>query len=294
MPSGTLRAHSVRPIHNVPTERALLTLPRPRTPSSPAQRPARASKNPPLDFMVFVRSIAFPRSEVLRVIDFAQTSPSNISSPPVNLEQLGDEIAELAAHIHAATYRLLVLISEFDKREGWDASFKTCAHWLSWRTGIAMGSAREKVRVAHALERLPLLRAGMRNGELSYSKARALTRVANPENEEGLIDFAPHGTASHVEKIVRAWRRVDRLEDQLQEQERHRTRELSIFPDEDGMYLIRGRLDPEVGAVLMSALEAAGDALFGRSARFGGRVAPDGAGASDRQPPEQEPIGVTP
>ena len=132
----------------------------------------------------------------------------------------GDEIAELAAHIHAATYRLLVLIREFDQREGWNASFRTCAHWLSWRTGIALGSAREKVRVAHALERLPRLSAGMQSGELSYSKARALTRVATAENEEELIDFARHGTASHIEKIVRAWRRVDRLEDQWQERER--------------------------------------------------------------------------
>ena len=124
--------------------------------------------------------------------------------PPPDLERLGDEIAELAAHIHAATYRLLVLIRKFDQREGWDASFKTCAHWLSWRTGIAMGPARERVRVAHALGHLPGLSSRMRSGELSYSKARALTRVATPENEEELMEFARCGTASHVEKLVRA------------------------------------------------------------------------------------------
>ena len=189
--------------------------------------------------------------------------------PSAELVRLGDEIAELAAHIHAATYRLLVLIREFDQREGWDASFKTCAHWLSWRTGIAMGPAREKVRVAHALEHLPLLSGMMQSGELSYSKARALTRVATPETEEELVDFARHGTASHVEKLVRAWRRVDRLEEQWQERERHRTRSLTLWPDGDGMYELRGRLDPEVGVMLMRAIEAASDALYRRSAKCG-------------------------
>ncbi len=94
------------------------------------------------------------------MIDFAQSlSTAAVTPPPTTpvtpvphrsaeLVRLGDEIAELAAHIHAATYRLLVLIREFDQREGWGTGFKTCAHWLSWRTGIAMGPAREKVRVA--------------------------------------------------------------------------------------------------------------------------------------------------
>jgi hypothetical protein len=195
------------------------------------------------------------------MIDFAQSLPTSHT----DLERLGDEIAELAAHIHAATYRLLVLIGEFDQREGWDRSFKTCAHWLSWRTGIALGPSREKVRVAHALEHLPLLSRMMQSGELSYSKARALTRVATPENEEELIDFARVGTASHVEKLVRAWRRVDRLEEQWQERERHRTRSLTLWPDGDGMYELRGRLDPEVGALLMRAIEAATDSLYRRS-----------------------------
>jgi hypothetical protein len=71
--------------------------------------------------------------------------------------RLGDEIAELAAHLEAATARLLDLIREFDVREGWSNGFKSCAHWLSWRVGYAPGAAREHVRVARALGTLPLL-----------------------------------------------------------------------------------------------------------------------------------------
>ena len=94
-------------------------------------------------------------------------------APAVDLERLGDEIAELAAHLHAATYRLLVRLREFDEREGWTGGFASCAHWLSWRTGIAPGAAREKVRLARALADLPRLGAAMERGELSYSKVRA-------------------------------------------------------------------------------------------------------------------------
>ena len=182
-----------------------------------------------------------------------------------DLERLGDEIAELAAHLHAAVYRLLVLIREFDAREGWHSGFRTCAHWLSWRTGVDLGAAREKVRVARALEDLPQLSEGMRSGVLSYSKVRALTRVATAENEEELMGFALHGTASHVETLVRTWRRVDRLEERNEERERHRSRFLTVRPDLDGMYVVRGRLDPEVGALLQKAIEAAQEALYRRA-----------------------------
>ena len=124
---------------------------------------------------------------------------------------LGDTIAELAARIQAATYELLVMVRQFDERGGWNDGFASCAHWLNWRTGLAIGPAREKVRVARALADLPRLSAAMRRGAISYSKVRAITRVATPETEERLLDFARCATAAHVERLVRAWRRVDRI-----------------------------------------------------------------------------------
>jgi len=177
-------------------------------------------------------------------------------------EALGDEIARLAAHLHAATYQLLVLIRAFDEQEGWGGGFLSCAHWLSWRTGIGPGPAREKVRVARALATLPHLSRAMARGELSFSKVRALTRVASSENETELLELSRHATAAHIETLVRAWRRVDRLEDAESEAERHRSRHLWLYPDDDGSWVIRGRLDPEVGALLQKALEWAGEALY--------------------------------
>ena len=180
------------------------------------------------------------------------------------VDRLGDTIAELAARIQAATYELLVLIREFDERAGWNDGFngfRSCAHWLNWRTGLALGAAREKVRVARALAELPRLSAAMQRGDLSYSKVRALTRVATPANESELLDFARCATAAHVERLVRAWRRVDRVAEAADGKRRHERRHLETWVDDDGMVVIRGRLSPEVGAVVRCALEAAADRL---------------------------------
>ena len=184
------------------------------------------------------------------------------TTPPDNrraeLERLGDRIAELSARIQAATYELLVLIRDFDERTGWSGC-TSCAHWLSWRTGLAPGAAREHVRVARALGSLPKLSDAMRRGVISYSKVRAVTRVATPETEQALLDVALCGTAAHVEQIVRGWRRVDRTAEAAEDRRRHETRSLRTWVDDDGMVVVRGRLTPEVGAVLRRALEAACD-----------------------------------
>src|SRR5256712_3847012 len=118
-----------------------------------------------------------------------------------DLDRLGNEIAELSAHLDAATARLLHLIREFDVREGWNTGFRSCAAWLSWRVGLAPGAAREHVRVARALGTLPLLAQALARGELSYSKVRELTRVATPETEERLLAVGRARTTEPVERI---------------------------------------------------------------------------------------------
>src|SRR5213593_287554 len=180
------------------------------------------------------------------------------------LNRLGDEIAELSAHLDAATARLLDLIREFDARGGWNTGFRSCAAWLSWRVGLAPGAAREHVRVAHALGTLPLLSQSLARGELSYAKVRELTRVATPETEERLLAVGRAGTAEHVERIVRGWRRVDRKAEAQEAARQHAARALHVYQDEDGSVRIRGRLVPEVGVLLVKALEAARETLYQR------------------------------
>jgi hypothetical protein len=185
--------------------------------------------------------------------------------PVAETERLGNEIAELSAHLDAATSRLLDLIREFDARGGWNTGFTSCAHWLSWRVGMDLGAARQRVRVARTLGSLPRLSEALAHGELSYAKVRALTRIATRENEEQLLTIGKMGTACHVERIVRGWRRVDRLAEAREDAHRHKSRSLHVYQDEDGMVVIRGRLTPETGAVLMQALAAARETLYQRS-----------------------------
>src|SRR2546428_1264469 len=180
------------------------------------------------------------------------------------LDRLGDEIATLSAHLDAATARLLDLIRDFDARGGWGNGFKSCAHGLTGRIGLAPGAARERVRVARALAALPLLAGALARGELSYSKVRALTRVATPETEEQLLAVGRAGTAEHVERIVGGWRRVDRIAEARETKRQHASRALHVYQEEDGMVTIRGRLEPEVGALLVQALAAAREALYQR------------------------------
>ena len=185
------------------------------------------------------------------------------------LDRLGDEIAELSAHLDAATARLLDLIREFDARGGWNSGFSSCAAWLSWRVGLDPGAARERVRVARALGSLPRLAEALSRGELSYAKLRALTRVATPETEARLLAVGRAGTAAHVERIVRGWRRVDRKAEAREARQRHISRGLHIRHDENGMVVVTGRLEPEVGALLVQALAAARETLYQRGRRTG-------------------------
>src|SRR5437867_7590959 len=179
-----------------------------------------------------------------------------ISSPEVHathelvadLDRLGDQIAELSAHLDAATAQLLDLIREFDARDGWNTGFCSCAAWLSWRVGLDPGAARERVRVARALGSLPRLAHALACGELSYAKVRALTRVATPETEARLLGVGRAGTAAPVERIVRGWRCVDRRAETREAKHRHASRALHVYQDEYGMVGVRGRLEPGVGA----------------------------------------------
>ena len=172
--------------------------------------------------------------------------------------RLANEITKLSAYIYAATYRLLLLIREYDEKNYWhQPGLCSCAHWLNFQCGIGMNAAREKVRVAHALKDLPLISEGFRKGELSYSKVRAMTRVANSTNEDYLMKIAKHGTAHHVEKLVSLYRGCIRRQENEDAVKQHLNRELTVRYGEDGCIIINGRLPAEQGALIVKALELA-------------------------------------
>ena len=127
----------------------------------------------------------------------------------VDVDVLGDQIAEMSAHIDAAMHRLLAAIREFDKASGWHVQGAlSCAHWLAWRVGWDLRTARERVRVARKLAELPLIDEELRIGAMSYSQARAISRVATAENEARWVGYAKHMPASQLDTLCRSYENV--------------------------------------------------------------------------------------
>jgi hypothetical protein len=177
----------------------------------------------------------------------------------LSAEELEAELTTLASHLYAAMCRWLELVGELDRRAEWaDWGCGSCAEWLAWRCALLPRTAREHVRVARRLPELPLLRAVFARGELSYAKVRALTRVADPDSEEELLELARVLTAAQLERAVRAYRRVTSAE----ANDLHADAHLTTFWDDDGSLVIHGRLAPEDGALFLRALEAARDSLW--------------------------------
>jgi len=161
------------------------------------------------------------------------------------LTTLSEEITSLSEQVAAETHRLLRLIAEFDRLEGWKReAFASCAEWLAYSTHIDKMTAREKVRVARALVGLPATSAAMASGDLSFSQVRALTRVADAESEIELLGYAREMSAAALEKLVRSWRRPGPKDEAAAEAGRHASRCLSVFPDEDGSYFVPGATRP--------------------------------------------------
>jgi hypothetical protein len=175
---------------------------------------------------------------------------------PLDPVMLGDEIARTAAHLDAATHRLLTCIRAFDASAEWQRQGAlSCAHWLTWRIGLNPGAARERVRVARALGRLPLLDDGLRRGVLSYAKVRALTRVATVENESTLVEMAASCTGAQLEKVCRRLRRVvDVIENGDRLDDRRYVKQESL---ENGMVRLSAVLHPDEAALVMQAIELA-------------------------------------
>ncbi len=163
---------------------------------------------------------------------------------------LESELVTLAGHLAAATCRMLQLLAEFDTREAWAGpGLRSCAHWMNWRVGMSLRTARDHIRVAHALTRLPATTAAFGAGRISYSKARALTRVATADNEDALLNVALHGTTSQLETLVRAARTA------ADPRPAAARRGLRCTRTADGSLLVRLRIPAEQGEEFLSLID---------------------------------------
>jgi hypothetical protein len=174
------------------------------------------------------------------------------------VDELDAAIGRLVRQMNAECYQMLVLVREFDDRFGWKKwSFKTCAEWLAWRSEIGLSAAREKVRTAHALRSLPAISAAFAEGRLSYSKVRALTRVAPMHDEDLLLAYALGTTAESVEERCRQIRNVA-PESAHHARRTWTNRSLTMWRDEArGMLRVTVEVPIEEGELITRALDCA-------------------------------------
>jgi hypothetical protein len=175
-------------------------------------------------------------------------------------DQLGDEIATMAARINVVNHQLLTRIRRLDVIEGWfRQGAMSCAHWLTWRIGLDRGAAREKVRVARALGALPRIDAAFAAGRLSYAQVRAVTRVANAENEERLLEVALAATGAQLEQICRGLRSATRGESEAAQERYVRARFLG-----NGLVKLEVVVTPDESSLIINAIERTREALTPR------------------------------
>ncbi|MGU3435721.1 HNH endonuclease [Actinomycetes bacterium M1A6_2h] len=169
-----------------------------------------------------------------------------------SIEALEEEICTLAGQIAAGTARYLALLAEFDSRDGWAGpQVKSCAHWLSWKAGVDLHTAREQVRVAKSLTQLPVMAEAFASGTLSFSKVRAMTRVATEHTEESLVEIALVSPAAHLERLCRG----------LKKTEKPKPEESKCggrwWWDDNGDLKVSLRLSPEDGARFLAGVTRA-------------------------------------
>jgi hypothetical protein len=182
--------------------------------------------------------------------------PDTRPAPPI--DDVESELMQLAAHLHAGQYRWLQLLVAFDEAKGWERDgFCSFADWAGVRVGLGHRAARERLRVARALTRLPRISESMAQGHLSYWKVRELTRVATAENEADLLEMARSGTAEDVERAVRCFRQSVEAQELDRERLQQARRGVSVHVEEDGSYVVRARLPADAGALVMKVLDAA-------------------------------------
>lgn len=205
-------------------------------------------------------------------------APVRVTARPRPLERVEAELVELASQIAGATARFTALVGEFDAAEGWRAwGMRSTAHWLAWKCGLGLVAGREHVRVARALRELPVVAGEFAAGRLSFSKVRAVTRLATAQTERQLVDVARAATAAQLDRLLARHRRAQRAEDRAAHA---RAEHLSYHLDDDGFLVGSFRIAPERAPVVSHGL----DVMTGRVPELGSEGDDDAGLAPGRRP----------
>jgi hypothetical protein len=174
----------------------------------------------------------------------------------LSTERLEAELVDLAQRLAAGTYELLRLVGEYDARGAWASwGALSCVAWLADLCDIERATAASYVRVARAMRRFPSLDRAMRDGSVSYAKARVLAAHLTAENCDDLIAIATVTPAGRLGAAIARWSRSHEAPDTI-DARHHDQRSLTTRTDTDGMVTISARLPPLQGAAAMAVIDA--------------------------------------
>lgn len=205
-------------------------------------------------------------------------------------DHLAAEITTWAGRIAAGEARLISLIGEYDVREAWaDQGLLSCAHWVSWRLGVGLNAAREKVRVAARLRELPKLSQAFAAGEVSWSQVRAITRVRAEVDEDDWLLYARRLTGQQLERLVQAVNNATRDEREAADPARAaHERRPRVRHTGDGLVHITFVVDEEAAPVILAAMERVAAELREERAEQAPPQSDDAVGAIELLPVEPQ------
>ena len=207
--------------------------------------------------------MSVPTEEVVRHLDFVpepaidrlivEADPDHLDFIPDDPAELRRAVTRMAAHLNLADWRFIKLIAAMERTRGWrEGGYCNLGNWLDHRCGLGPCAARERIRIGRALAKLPQIDAAFRDGVISYSKVRAITRVATPETDAMLLAIAEGSSAAQLESLVRTYERVGKSDSGRASSEQRRS--LSWYY-EDGMLVITAAVPAERGALVIKALQ---------------------------------------
>ena len=158
---------------------------------------------------------------------------------PCTTQSAGDQLIEMGFELNTNQYRVVHLAARYDDDLEWfHEGLKSPAAGIASRLQIHTSTAREWIRIGHSLRELSMIDAAFRANELSYAKARILTRWADPDNEEQLLALAENRSANRLTTAIARALAVNE-DDGTRDQRHHDARSFTSHTDGDGMLIIR-------------------------------------------------------
>ncbi|MDW3178286.1 MAG: DUF222 domain-containing protein [Acidimicrobiia bacterium] len=169
---------------------------------------------------------------------------------------LVEQIASLGTELNANQYKVVRLAAVYDATLEWfHDGFKSSAVAIARALDIHDSTAREWIRVGHALDELPLVHDAFATNVLSYAKTRILTRWADSENEADLLELAYDRTANRLTTAIAEYLAGDETDDE-RDQRQQENRSVTVYTDAEGMVIIRAALPANIGKHVAEAVDA--------------------------------------